>query len=217
MKSLKLFALGLIATSLTACDPIEGILQVTKSFSAIAGTTNNTCNGDDYPCTNPTESVQIPEGSHKVKLDVVGRDTLQMRIKVGRWEKNIELNLPRGTEIPDTGRFSLPGRDSGQPFDLNGETLTQVSTGPEMRDRESCQVPVQEQVCGVIGNPPQAACWWETRYRQGWQDVQYYLKTTDQSLNAQIVQNGTEAATLKGSRSSSQKIYTYRGYCSAYY
>ncbi len=214
MKTARLIVLAFsIMGFLLGCEPIQGTLQILNPLKAIEGQTPTNCNSYNPNCQDPKKPITVPVGTYKAKLDRLGKTTLLLKFKVGRQDKVLELNVPRGKEVPETGVFTLSAQESGQPFDLTAQTETVIDRTPEQREQESCQITYHETVCGVVGNPPQYTCWTETHYRYGWQEVVYYLKTTRQSMQSEITQAGQSAATFEGERSSSEKIYTYKGIC----
>lgn len=216
MKTLKPFLVCLLGTlALAACDPIEGTLQVLQPFTAVSGDSSQPCNFNqyDYPCMNPTENITVEPGSYRMSLDMRGRGLAQLRLDVGRSQKVLELQVPRGKGIPDNGQVVLTSQESGQPFDLIADTVTNISNSETQQGRESCQVPVYEQVCRLEGQPARERCQTEVRYQTGSQDVTFYYQTKTQNMTAQIQVSGSTVAQLNGSRSNTQKIYTYQSSC----
>lgn len=208
MKPLKLILTSsLVLLGVLACDPIKGTLQVVKPFTALAGDSND---------EEGLKNVTVDAGSYSMKLEMSGKHSAEMKLKSGRQEFVLSLQIPKGKEIPQNGAFALSAKESGQPFDLSGENKTTVTESDQERGQESCQEQVRERVCGYRGNPPQYVCWDEIRYRQGWMDVEYYFRTTRQEMTAQIQQNAELTASFAGARSSDEKIYTYRGFCRGY-
>jgi hypothetical protein len=217
LKPLKTFAIFLgLTTTLMACDPIRGTLQVDRSLSVKTGNAQN-CPAETYPCPENVKLATVNPGSYSMDVDALGASTFRIYLKTDRKQLNIELDIPSGKSIPSNGTFSLSSAESGQPFDLLGQVQTDVSQTQETRTQESCQITHTEQVCGLkpgqSGQGPVYACWTETFTREGIEDVQYYYRTTTENLQAQLVQSGAQAAHYAGSKTSTDKIYTYKGGC----
>jgi hypothetical protein len=217
MKCLGLLLTTVASLTLTACDPISGTLQVVKSFTALVGSSNQNCTGDNYPCDIQKQPITVTPGNYSMTIDMLGRDTVQINLKSGRYPQIIELSVPPGKEIPSTGSISLTAQESGQPFDLVAHTNTDVQESAKTHGYEYCQISWQEQVCGPTGGgpnqPPQYHCWYETRYQPGEQEVEYFMRTTTQTMQAQISASGTAAGNYSGSRTANEKIYTYQSQC----
>ncbi len=222
-RTLSIVSLGLLTSlALIACDPINGTLQVAQSFTALAGSSSQQNCGQENPNCGASwgkHQITITPGSYNMSVES-GRNDLQIDLKGANLSEKLELTIPAGKQIPDSGRVTLTSQETGQPFDLEAVINTDVQDSAKTNGYETCQVSYQEQVCaptgdGGPGNPPQIHCWFETHTRQGQQQVEYFVRSTNRSMTAEILLLGstTSAAHFSGNRMSKQKIYTYQSPC----
>jgi len=200
----RLFLSLVLGWALTGCGGIGGTLSVQEMFNL------KDRKGD---------TVQIPVGSHKVKLNYKeNKNRLIVSFNELDGEKvSIEANTPEGFELPDNGPFSLKAADYGQEVDLNGHVTT-VRTQSEMqRGRQSCQYTEWETVCYTNAHG-QTVCNQRPVSRQGWQDIHYYDVTTDQTLTADFSKPETSAnvAHVNAHSAYSERRVTYTGFCSRF-
>jgi hypothetical protein len=206
----KLIPLMMIALLGTACDDLEGTIQV------------------QAPLTLKTkkETITLAPGSQWAKFDL-DEDDRQLEIKVkdakGK-EKKAELNYRPGTVIPKhSGTFLLTGAESGQSFDLRGAVDTDVNEGPSINTTETCtyqrpirvarDVPVFNKEGKVVGYRREYYTEYQTFY--GRREIRYHNRHTTISGNSEFVQPQTGAvlATFAGSNSFSETINEYTGSC----
>lgn len=165
-----------------------------------------------------------------------GRDTQQeLKLQPGQWDititresdrqvvfevkdarnrtHKIVLKTPRETSLPErSGEFSLPGAQSGQPFDVQGVVDTVVTDSDLMRDNERCSYQRPYTVCGPDGRG-RHHCWTEWRTVWGYRYVEFINRTTTQSLAGQITATGAVAGDFGGHRTDVERIYRYAEQC----
>ncbi len=213
MKSLmQLSALAIMTVGLTSCDPFEGLLQVKKAFTVISTEQQSGC-GQDYesaPCGPAETKIRIPAGDQNAKLDFVGRDQIQITMKIDGRKTTVKMPLPNKLSLPQNGAFEISARELGQSFSAKGDTVTNISDSQPYRGYEQCTYSRYEYVCRIVNN--QQVCREEPRTVYGQQFVEFFNRSTHQSLNVNFIDTAV-FATFSGTRSSSQKIYTFRDRC----
>jgi hypothetical protein len=212
MKQLiQILALSTLTFGLTACDPFEGLLQVKKAFTVISTEKTGSCGGEagDFNCEQKV-NVQIPVGDQNAKLDFVGRDQVQITLKVDGRKKQITMDLPKNANIPQNGEFMITATDLQQSFSIKGGSATNTSDSQSFRGYEQCTYTRYETVCNIVNN--QQVCHQVPRTVYGQQYVEYFNRVTNQNINVNFIEK-TAVASFNGSRSSSQKIYTHKDYC----
>ena len=208
MRKFFLFSLSLATLSLTACDEVfKGALSL-SSETSLTNTKNKT--------------VVLPAGVYEAQFRAESEDLVELRLKSGSKTHKIPFHLPENFEIPSkSGRFTLPGSESGQPVDLQGEVESVTTESESYRGYESCSYSDYEEICErwVDSNGRvhyRCYCQYRTR-SDGEQRVEYYFIHTDKSITAQISRAGTEDALgeFAGDYRESDKVYTYTGECRA--
>jgi hypothetical protein len=213
MKSRITLALGALA--LTACNPINGQLKVTQTFSAHSHDNPYNCTPEDNRpvCGGPVlpDEFQVTPGTYSAGFDLSSRNAAVFSIKVGQGiTRNIQLKIPNNNRVPTySGPISLTHGESGQPFDLRGNINTRESDSAQERGWESCTYTEYHQVCGPRG------CHTETISRPGQQWVEYHYHYTDTSLGVQLFRVGSSsaAATFAGERHSTDRVVDQAGVC----
>jgi hypothetical protein len=218
-------SLALLALAAVGCDPISGYLMVNRPLQVKVNTTLPNCNAEMDPSCgySQSESATLNPGQYRMDIEMITRKDAQIIVSTGKNDLKLDLAL-NGKDIPATGTVSISSAESGQPFDLLAQTQTSVSRTDSTRGIESCQIVWQQQVCGLVpgdsgkgsnvkNQPPIYKCRMETFSKPGQQEVEFYYETTTQNMQAQIIQSGSQAASFSGSRSNTEKIYTYQGPC----
>lgn len=210
--NMKKFLIGLSMLGLTACDPFEGLLQVQHDFVIKSTETQPGCgyDGNTFGC-DQIVNVAVPVGGHSSKLEFVGKDQIQITMKINGKKKYVKMFLPKKLDIPSqNGSFAISSADLGQDFSADGGIATNVTDSEPYRGNESCSYTRHEQVCQIVNN--QYVCHDEIRTIYGQQYVEYFNRSTVQNINVNFVKN-IVLSTFNGSRSSSEKIYTFKGQC----
>lgn len=194
--------------ALSACDPFEGVISVKQDMTIKSTEKSPGCSPEDSWNCDQIVNVRIPVGDHSGKMDFVGRDQIQLTLKINGKKKYLNLDLPKKLNIPNNGNFEIPAADLGQDFGAQGGAATQVIDSEMRTGRESCSYQRQEVVCGPQG------CHTEWRTVWGYQYVEYFDRRTDQQINVNFVsQQNSLLATYNGQRNSNERIYRYKGQC----
>ncbi len=217
MKSLiQLSVLAIMTLGLSSCDPFEGVLDVKKAFTVVSKAQQqpNCGNGESYDpsCEQSAQpsNIRIPVGNLNAKLDFVGRDQIQITMKIDGRKTTVKMPLPNKLSLPQNGAFEISARELGQSFSAKGDTVTNISDSQPYRGYEQCTYSRYEYVCRIVNN--QQVCREEPRSVYGQQFVEFFNRSTHQSLNVNFIDTAV-LATFSGTRSSSQKIYTFRDRC----
>lgn len=208
---IQILALSILTLGLTSCDPFEGLLQVKKAFTVISTEKSGSCGGEagDFNCEQKV-NVQIPVGDQNAKMEFFGRDQVQITLKIDGRKKLITLDLPKNVNIPQNGEFMISAADLQQGFSLKGGSATNITDSQPFRGYEQCTYTRYEVVCNVVNN--QTVCHEVPRTVYGQQRVEYFNRVTHQNINVNFIE-ASAVASFNGSRSSSQRIYTYKDYC----
>ena len=196
----KLFALGLGALLLAACDPITGQMKVSKTFVAnYKGFFGN------------VSQTQIKAGNYGASLDFESQTKAVLTLRSAQGEEqSMTLAIPEGAQVPRySGPISLKGTQSGQPFDIKGEIDTDESDTGSTRTTESCSRTETRQICR------RDHCETETITISGDREVEYHYHSTSTSMSLKLLNPSSKAvlATFSGTRYSSGKVYDYQGSC----
>ncbi len=208
---IQILALSILTLGLTSCDPFEGLLQVKKAFTVISTEKSGSCGGEagDFNCEQKV-NVQIPVGDQNAKMEFFGRDQVQITLKINGRQKLITIDLPKNVNIPQNGEFMISAAELQQGFSIKGGSATNVSDSQPFRGYEQCTYTRYEVVCNVVNN--QTVCHEVPRTVYGQQRVEYFNRVTHQNINVNFIETSA-VASFNGSRSSSQRIYTYKDYC----
>lgn len=211
MKTIIAGLISIASIALTGCNPLDGTLHVNSALTVVEK------NGDVTNIGTGDHEASIDPSSSKLKLTVVKRRTGE---KVKAY-----LDLPRGFDLPERGRFTLLGRSTGQRFDLEGNVAKSLSVSGPYSVTESCTVNVEERVCHDQRVVDQ---WGRVHYkrvcerrvvaRSGRRHVVYHFNTTTTVISADLLQAGGNAvdATFTGSRTDSSKVYDRIDACYLY-
>ena len=211
---MKLLAKILLCTSftlaLTGCDPFEGLLSVKKAFTVISIEKNAGCNGETgYDCEQKV-NVSVPAGDQNAKLDFVGKNQLQISLKINGKKKTLNIDIPKNNIPSENGEFIISAADLGQAFSAKGGIATNRTDSQMFHGFESCTYTRYETVCTVVNN--QTVCHEIPRQVQGQQYVEYFNRTTQQNINVNFL-NTELLATFNGQRNFTDRIYTFKDRC----
>ena len=211
---MKVMSIPVVALALSACQPLKGPLQVTEHFRAI---------------TKENKVVVVSRGNYdsEFKYDDRKRE-VEIKIKNlnGRDEK-MKFKVPNSVHIPTTGgTFAIRGTDIDQEFDLTGRVGFQVNDSELRRTLDSCSYSIPDRVCEVRrvcpdSRPgrPRRPCrnenFCRTTYRTifGRQEVEYFVRSTFQSIDVNFAQGRRALARLAADRNSTETITTHRSRC----
>ena len=208
---IQLLSLSSVVLTLTACDPFEGLLSVKKTFNVVSKVKNSNCNNGDYgqPCEQKI-NVQLTAGDQNAKLEFIGRDQVRVIVKVNGRKTYIDMDLPRNTNIPQNGNFTISARELGQTFSVQGGSATNTTDSGRYSGHQQCQYTRYDVVCHIVNN--QQVCKQVPHTVYGQQFVEYFDRSTNQNINVNFVDT-TLLATFNGAKNSSQRIYTQKGQC----
>lgn len=212
-KLIQFLSLSALAFTLTACDPFEGLLSVKKTFNVISTVKNSNCGNGDAGSGQPCEqkvNVQLAAGDQNAKLEFMGRDQVRISVNVNGRKTYINMDIPRNTNIPQNGNFTISARDLAQSFSVQGGVATNTSDSQSFRGYEQCQYTRYDVVCNIVNN--QQVCQQVPHTVYGQQYVEYFDRLTNQKINVNFVDTAL-LATFNGTRNSSQRIYTQKGQC----
>lgn len=198
--------MGILILSLVfvGCRDFRGLININTSFNVFDDKTE--------------QNFVMPVGNHNTIFSIVSRDKIRLKSET---LPTVTLDVGRDNlEQMKQPNFNLPAANIGQEFGLMGTNNTYYNNSPNYGDRERCTYLDRVQRCRRIcsGNPPQCRrrCEWVTVQRQGWMNVQYYIRTATQNLNVSFYQELAELGTFSGQDITRNKIYTYRGMCRRY-
>ena len=204
----KLIGLICFAFLSVACDEIDGTLTVQKAFEV----------------KDKKGKIQtVRTGYLKTVLDLDQEDReLEIKIEKGDGSKDVKLKVPvpGNIQIPGfSGQVELSGNLTDQPFDLGLNVDTQYSQSPVMQSTESCSFPDRRWVCRWVTdkktNTKSQVCGYETFYRNGRKQVEFYTVSTRVSVEAEFraLQSSEKLADFAGTRTDTRRITTYEGPC----
>lgn len=213
MTSLRARCLALFGLSflLLGCDPIRGSLTVIEEFDAVVGEANF-CSDEDWLCQ--PENVRIPQGDYQMSLTAFSSRDAELKL-VGDREYKMKLNINGRSSLPDNGPFRLPSRESGQPFNLAGQSKTDFSDTGIQQSYESCQITTNHRLCRRSPQDPRKEiCETHRVVRQGQRRVEYFYRTTTTQMGGKLENSeGRAIGHFNGRRMKSDKIYTWRDIC----
>ncbi len=197
--------------ALVACKEMPGTLNVRHEFTAITKSS----------FFRRAQENQIPAGDHAIVLKGSLGSDLTVEIPLNNETHKIHLNIPRkghptadGRFPTENGRFFLTPTQLEQPFSAQGEIRTSYQDSATMRDVEYCSYPREKVVCRERNGYED--CDVETEYVPGQQEVAYYTQLRTTTLWLEIIDSkipSSVAATFGASEESSQRVYTFKGYC----
>ncbi len=198
---LKMASSILALSVITACGGIDGNLTVTQKMNLTDR------HGDKTEIAAGTYAVNLKYKENKNRL-IIKFD------KLNGEKTTIETNTPEGFDIPDNGHFAIKAQDYGQNVDLQGDVVTTKERSENRFNRQTCTYTDYQTICNT--NPQgHTSCYQQPINRQGWQDTEYYVVTTEQTLTAQFNLAGTETsvANLNAHAVYSQQVNVWTSTC----
>lgn len=188
--------LVLFALLFSACEKIEGQLNVTREFKL------KNSKGDTH---------LIRVGTYSADIKPKTKDKITLRLNNDSDEKFI---FRHEGNIPDNGTFTIPSSVSGQPVDLNGSVVTTVSNSEIRETVESCTYTEPVQVCYPA---PQGGvnCTIQHRTVYGRQWIQYYDRQTFKNVHLNVMSSGSSlnSADFHGDIAYSDRIILRQSMC----
>ncbi len=193
---------------LASCDPFEGVISVKQSITVKSTESSPGCSPDSSWECDQIVNVTIPVGDHGGKMEFVGRDQIQLKLKINGKKKQLNLVLAKKLNIPSNGTFVISAADMAQDFGVQGDSTTSTRDSELRSGYEGCTYQRPETVCTPQG------CYTEWRTVHGQQYVEYFDRRTDQQINVNFVSaQNSLLATYGGQRSSNERIYRYKAQC----
>lgn len=186
----------LAAFLLVGCEKIEGQLNITKDLKL----KNN--KGDTHLLRVGTYSADIKANTSK---------KITLRLNNDADEKFV---FNHNGNIPDNGAFNIPSSVSGQPVDLTGSVVTNVSETGTRETTQSCTYQEPVQVCYPM---PQGGMSCSVQYRTvyGQQWIRYYdrLTTKNVILSVKAAAAADESADFHGDITFADRIVIGQSSC----
>jgi hypothetical protein len=211
MKNSKLCAIGLVALSLIGCEyDVSGVLVASEQLVF-----NYTTDAKDLAkrARKGKEVTKVlPAGRYQAKIEIEKSD---VDIKANNIA--VQFRIPKGIPLPKNGgQMFVPAHLSAQPYDLSADVEMDITQSAETRDFESCFETITYDDCSC-GPDGQITCQTRTQQLRADMDVSYYFKYTTRDIQVDIIKAGTNQSVgqFTGSRTDSEKIYTYKGACLA--
>ena len=194
MRKLIFCCSAIAALLLTGCDrEFTGTLSVLQPLSADNNTT-------------------IEPGNYAAEIEVENRREFDLTVRdvSGDNDARIRFRFPEGLELPEeNGSFRFTPEETGLPFYIAGSIATEVSESETRREQESCTR--YERECYPTGGGGYTC---RDRPVPGWQEVEYFVRTTEQDLLVDLADTeNVAAANFAGQYDRSERVYTYRGIC----
>lgn len=221
----KLFLLTLCVFALSACNAIEGSLEILKEITIVNNASDELIefcrkHPDDYYCKDvdtENKTTILTVGHYSANLEFP--ESNKMKIVIFRRNQEnttLTFSLPRGVSIPEyNGEIYLRDEEVGQPYDVIGGVRTDISQSSLQRDIESCTYRTEEWVCRPDRRRDRRNCGWEPVYRTGRREVEFFYRYTTKHYTIRLNTPDTPETLVNfgGVQNFSDKIYTYQGYC----
>lgn len=215
MKVYKFLSLSLISlVGLGACNELSGVLHISENIT-LTETYNDTGSGGGFPGGRPqrprTRPLELTAGNYEAKIGG-SSNKLVVTLKLKK-PAQLVFNT-KGAQVPNgSGPIDIPSKISGQPVDVKGSLDVNVSDSEARRDMESCTYVRRVLQCSWSNG--HQYCWWEDQHYPGRRYVEYFVRTTVQTLSSQLLKPETDISVgqLGGSRSESERVYTFYGEC----
>lgn len=187
---MKFFMPVLIAAFfMVGCEKIEGQLNITKELKL----RNN--KGDTHLLRVGTYAADIKANTSK---------KITLRLNNDSDEKFV---FNHNGNIPDNGAFNIPSSVSGQPVDLSGTVVTNVTNSATRETTESCTYQEPVQVCYPV---PQGGMNCSIQYRTvyGSRWIRYYDRQTTKNITLAVktANESMESADFHGDISFAERI-----------
>lgn len=150
-------ALMLVAATLSACNPIEGELEVLRQTTLIGmHSIEDDCSFEALPVdchqTVTNGAQQLKPGAFQASVDFTSKHDVTVSLHEEQQKRAFKFTFPAGFSVPkERGRFHLSAREVGQPVALTGDVDTQHVMSAPQAAWESCSYTVTRWICE---NPP---------------------------------------------------------------
>lgn len=204
--------------SLVSCKTFKGkiIIEDRKTLSLkIVQDTDFTDNDDFFDEQELTLILQ--SGSYSTELSFSSDTNLELNINANNEEYSLEVDLNKS--FPDVEKegehlFLFTKKELKQDWSLEGSVDTQIHHGDLIKDRQSCSVKVETRHCDHREN--RTTCRWVYHYEYGRKDVEYYKKSTNYKVRANIISNSVTLGKYVADKNENVRIYEYESCCYDY-
>jgi hypothetical protein len=193
MKSSTKILCSLLMLAFVGCEDLSGQLNVSQEFAVLV----------------KGKTKQVPVGNYDTSLDFK-RDKIKVKIELASGSIKLDLDVPKGTQLPSNGNFELLSGQTGQPFDVLGDVATKVSESGPQSQYESCQYQTYDTVCDQNG------CHYIPVTRNGSRYIEFFVRQTDSTMNFDIAEPSQVKKTkahFVGTSRTSERIITRAGQC----
>ncbi len=122
-----LFALAILAVG---CDAMEGTLSIKEALNVKVKKTGIFQSG--------LKDLSIPAQTYTAKLNPTSDTNINLELNVGGKDQKVPFKIVKGTTLPEReGKLEILGSTSGQPYDLEANVATDVSSF-ESSQNETC-------------------------------------------------------------------------------
>jgi hypothetical protein len=185
------------AALFVGCERIEGQLNVSKELRLENSRGNS-------------RTIRVGTYSADIKANTKKKITLRLN---NEGDEKYEFNIPNGS-IPTNGTFSYRSATVGQPVDLSGSVVTNVTESGIGQTTESCQYQYPVQSCRPLPNGGMScSTHMETRFGTRW--IRYFDRTTakDVILSIAVANTNEEAAQFTGHATTIERIVINASQC----
>ncbi len=154
----------------SGCERIEGQLNISNDVKLVNSKGN-------------TRTLKV--GTYTADIKANTKKKITLRLNNDGDEKYI-FNVPDNS-IPANGTFTVKSNVVGQPVDLTGTVVTNVTNSDRRQGYESCQYQEYVQVCYPTGPNGQVACSVQMQTRFGTKWVTFYDRRTEKDITLSIM------------------------------
>lgn len=208
-KVLTLIGLSLM---LTSCVDITGRLDIRESMQVKkkAGFLNL-----------KRKTVTLAPGLYTATVSALGDKNFNLKLE-GRDNFKIPLKTEKDIYLPTSnGEIRVSGADLDQPFDVRGTIYTHVDRSESRTTTQSCTWTSTEQRCEKVCVVTERfrncdiQCQPITITHNGYQHVDYHIRTTYRDLKLQLLERNGEKllATFNGDDTATDRIVERTGIC----
>jgi hypothetical protein len=209
-----------VATVISSCDPLEGVISVKEKI-----TYKNTANsfdcfkddGNNNPNCYGPDVKTIEPGEYKISIDQTSKRALTVEIKNKSVSHKLELKTQKKA-VPSQGEFNLTSAESEQPFDLKSALRTEISRTESRNETLYCtETRYAGRDCYLIPGKPnegsKEVCDIREDIFAGEEYQEYYYSTETKYITGTLLVQNKTVADLNGSRTDTDKIVTYNSGC----
>lgn len=191
---MKKISLLIMALFFVSCETINGNFTASETLSLKKG----------------SDRVNVPAGNYKASLRVT---TKKVKLDIGDGNK-YKFRIDPDAIPRRNGSVFFSAAEVEQPYDVSTTVRSTVSESDSRAGSESCSYQQPYTVC-YPDNRGRSRCYTEYRTVYGYRQVQYRVRTTDKSLNINLLSPGTEmaVANFEGRDVNRERIYEYVGQC----